>query len=1395
MDETPISETPISVKVSTPSTVMEEGGGKREENSSDGYFTADPAGTEQRQRQDAVSLNALPSTSVSASDVAAEGHVHMPESFSTLQVAERPMPHSTISSASIQSTDSAATVTAASSAPVLGISSQNKPAFPNQSYEALQNQQYPPPYPPPTLKQRSSHPGQILTFASAFASQHQSGSRTVGNSPAQTPGSSGLFQPQPTTVIPSEWESPVTPGTYASPFLHFTHRVPPKETHIADVDVDPISGRKLINHYEIIDELGRGTHGKVKLGRDLSTDGTYVAIKIVERFSKRRKLGKLGTTEDKVKKEVAILKQARHPNVVALLEVIDDPSRKKVYIVLEWVERGEIQWRTRGPKEISMVEARRYEREKSGKRDSQSEIEDTAIFVEAQNRLTRQKRRQRKTFRRVRRETPGGPEAWSIEMGDEESDASDDDKLSRVSTESYSSKLLPVEGRRSSRTPSPLPPRIPEGVSPTNTETATQYQSLTSEPQTISPTAPVRGIGDFDFTGLEGTMYGPYIPSSANQSRVPSIASAGSSRPASKTSSDALSHVAAEFLDSELNPELNYVPVMTMQQIRIAFRDTVLGLQYLHYQGIVHRDIKPPNLLATKDHRVKISDFGVSYLGRPIHDGEPGEEVSEHEAQDLDDEAKELAKTVGTPAFYAPELCVTEPMEEALPVTKAIDVWALGVTLFCMLFARTPFVDNEFIVMRQIADEEIYIPRKRLRPVEAKPRSRPSSHGRAFPPLSTSHRHELDLSYEHISDELYDLMKRTLTKDPRKRITLEEVRHHPWLVADLPDKVGWLTETDPSLQTQGKKIEVSREDVNTAVVPLQFLDRVRSGIKKVGERLGFGGKSSGRGRSRSNVAAINEGSPGPSNASSSTNASQDGRRQSLRGDEAILTALKASREGEHPLSRSVAASPELEKSDSYLDSAPSRPQSALAAAEQAEHNTPSRPNMVERANTIMTTSGSMRTVRQSDFRRKGGEESPPPSPGLPRTPTAVDSSGGFGGMARRILKTVREKSTSRSTEERPSSSERGSIGSTGSMDTHGEPSLAVSQTVAAGQVNPPAAFDEFAPISATSSPYGSPSVSRPLSAVSSPPADRLSPSAAEPGSLSRTSSRGSVSSVGRRAVLHNTNLSRSPVRSRSPVGSRSPIAQHARGTHGSSAEDWQRAEDEHIRKLIRENQEEYERPLSSFDDRTCPPSPDDQRSKHSDSRRVSVLDISNPESPNESSPTGHGAQMPATMASSTSDFGSAASMSVSNPSIPSVISEASSVEFDEIPHKEFEQKTDLMSSDDTVNPKRPYQEQPEEHYSAEDPRNIALGSDEDDDYDSSSDSDGGLVMSRRKISNAKPPLTSTDDQTQLKPRRGSALSASAEKSSRSGSNNTMRKISTGESEDEPSRTSLEISDP
>lgn len=856
--------------------------------------------------------------------------------------------------------------------------------------------------------------GGTSSVSPASASLQQNGARTVGHSPAATPGN-GLFMPSARASTQGGWESPETPGTYRSPCQHLTHKQVPKETHEADVDVDLISGRKLINHYEIIDELGRGTHGKIKLGRDLRTPNMYVAIKIVERCPRRRRWG---NAEDQVKKEVAVLKKARHPAIVALVEVIDDPSRRKVYIVLEFVEHGEIEWRVKAPKEIAMVEARRYEREKRLNCDNNCDPEDLAVVAEAQSRLRRRKRAILQNHLRTEEQASANPYIWSHEThGDASSGDEEVDSLSPVLTakaehspkDPANDKLTTIAARRSRgfKIPFLLPPMPRKQEAEEYLAFAAERQ--TKEPDTLTPSTLTDSVDD-TVRGLSKTNYEPYDPSSGDPFGGAGLANhiLSHASPTQHSPDDNL-QAAAEALHSDHDPELQYVPCMTLQNVRVAFRDTLLGLQYLHYQGIVHRDIKPPNLLQTIEHRVKISDFGASYLGRPLHDEEAGEEVVS-EATDLDDEAKELAKTLGTPAFFAPELCITEPTNGTPPVTKAIDVWALGITLFCMLYARTPHVDNEFVVMRKTANEEIYIPRRRLQPVTQC--SRPSSQTRVFPLPNSGRRGEFDMVYEDINDDLYDLLKRLLIKDPRERITLEEVRHHPWVVADLPDKPKWLEETDINRQSKGKKIEVSDEDVKTAVMPLQWVERVRSGIKRFGERLGFGCSKDQR-KERSGSSAGLSGDNAPTAASpSSSMIRQDARRQNLRGDESIFRALKASREGGHPLSESAAAAPDSPKQKmGFSESRAPRVESMARAVEKPSSV---QPSPLERLKTTLPTAGSTHSVRQSDINFHL-RESPPPSPGLPDTPTTLESPGGlqlgglFGDAGRRILDPVGER--------------------------------------------------------------------------------------------------------------------------------------------------------------------------------------------------------------------------------------------------------------------------------------------------------------------------------------------------------------------------------------------------
>ena len=66
-----------------------------------------------------------------------------------------------------------------------------------------------------------------------------------------------------------------------------------------------------------------------------------------------------------------------------------------------------------------------------------------------------------------------------------------------------------------------------------------------------------------------------------------------------------------------------------------------------------------------------------------------------------------LSKTEGTPYFLAPELCPTEGAGGSRVVGTAIDVWALGVTLYCFLVGRLPFqAQQEFELYQVIRSQE-----------------------------------------------------------------------------------------------------------------------------------------------------------------------------------------------------------------------------------------------------------------------------------------------------------------------------------------------------------------------------------------------------------------------------------------------------------------------------------------------------------------------------------------------------------------------------------------------------------------------------------------------------------------------------------------------------------------
>lgn len=151
---------------------------------------------------------------------------------------------------------------------------------------------------------------------------------------------------------------------------------------------------------------------------------------------------------------------------------------------------------------------------------------------------------------------------------------------------------------------------------------------------------------------------------------------------------------------------------------RCWFRDMILAIEYLHAQGVVHRDIKPDNCLITHDDVLKIVDFGVSEMFEKQSD-------------------MATAKSAGSPAFMPPELCVAKHGQVS---GKAADIWSMGVTLYCLRYGHIPFEKTGILELYDsIRSDDLTLD------------------------------DEKDRSFE-------DLMRRLLEKDPEKRIAMEELR-------------------------------------------------------------------------------------------------------------------------------------------------------------------------------------------------------------------------------------------------------------------------------------------------------------------------------------------------------------------------------------------------------------------------------------------------------------------------------------------------------------------------------------------------------------------------------------------------------------------------------------------
>ena len=148
------------------------------------------------------------------------------------------------------------------------------------------------------------------------------------------------------------------------------------------------------------------------------------------------------------------------------------------------------------------------------------------------------------------------------------------------------------------------------------------------------------------------------------------------------------------------------------------FNQIILSVESIHNFNIIHRDIKPENILLSEDCKlIKICDFGLS---NNCYKG------------DL------LSTPCGSPCYAPPEMILNRKYN------KSVDIWSCGITLFTMLCGCLPFEDpNTDKLYKKILSCDINFP-------------------------------------NHLSINAKDMLKKLLTVTPEKRITIQEIKKHPF---------------------------------------------------------------------------------------------------------------------------------------------------------------------------------------------------------------------------------------------------------------------------------------------------------------------------------------------------------------------------------------------------------------------------------------------------------------------------------------------------------------------------------------------------------------------------------------------------------------------------------------
>jgi predicted Ser/Thr protein kinase len=216
-----------------------------------------------------------------------------------------------------------------------------------------------------------------------------------------------------------------------------------------------------------------------------------------------------------------------------------------------------------------------------------------------------------------------------------------------------------------------------------------------------------------------------------------------------------------EFVDgSDLTELLNRRGRLGEVECLEIIRQSALGLDCAAQRGIIHRDIKPDNLMLTKDGICKVSDFG---LATDVHHATEEGDVSR-------------TSRVGTPAFMSPEQC------QGGKVDVRSDMYSLGCSAFVALAGRLPFqADSPFELMLQ--HRTFPVPSLRAEVPDLDPEVEGLVHR-----MMAKRPGERFSSMAELVKAIKEIIDRLLTREPKKR-GKETKLLEPEQWDDLP---GWM---------------------------------------------------------------------------------------------------------------------------------------------------------------------------------------------------------------------------------------------------------------------------------------------------------------------------------------------------------------------------------------------------------------------------------------------------------------------------------------------------------------------------------------------------------------------------------------------------------------------------